>query len=146
MRLVDRKSAQQWDGRGHFFAAAAEAMRRILVDHARRRNSDKRTAGQNRLDVYDVDPPDSSDGVDLLALDEALDRLAAQHPQKAELVKLRYFVGLTLAEAATSLGLSVATAERDWAFAKAWLHRALSGSGIIGQSLKNDCGTQNDTF
>ena len=130
LRLVDAKAGgvngQQWDGRWHFFAAAAEAMRRILVEAARRRGRLKRGGGQRRqsLDVLELtvdDPPD-----DLLALDEALDELAAKHPQQAQLVKLRYFAGLTTEEAAAALGTSVRTAGRDWAFARAWLYARIT--------------------
>jgi RNA polymerase sigma factor (sigma-70 family) len=112
--------------RGDYLAAAATAMRRILIDRARARKAEKRGGGQGRADV---DPdhlaaPERSD--DLLALDEALTRLAAQDPRKAKLVELRYFAGLTLDEAAAALDISPATADRDWAFARAWLHRELS--------------------
>lgn len=129
LRLVQPDQPQHWDGRGHFFAAAAEAMRRILVDNARRHAADKHGGGRRRQDVHQVDPPDGAGEVDVLALDEALNRLGAEHPRKAALVKLRYFAGLTLAEASASLGVSTATAERDWAYAKAWLHRELSRPG-----------------
>ena len=130
LRLVDAKAGdvngQQWDGRWHFFAAAAEAMRRILVEGARRRGRLKRGGGQRRqsLDLLELtvdNPPD-----DLLALDEALDELAAKHPQQAQLVKLRYFAGLTMEEAAAALGVSVRSAGRDWAFARAWLYARIT--------------------
>jgi RNA polymerase sigma factor (TIGR02999 family) len=117
-----------WDGRGHFFAAAAEAMRRILIEHARGRNASKRGGGHRRVELSDecasIDSL-SSDVADLLALDEALERLAIEAPAKAQLVKLRYFAGLTLEEAADALGVSLATAKRHWAFARAWLFNAL---------------------
>lgn len=126
LRLV---GGQTFDGRGHFFAAAAEAMRRILVDAARRRDAAKRGGALNRLDADEVPlaAPDPPPADDLLALDAALDRFAAEHPEKAELVKLRYFAGLTIEEAATAQGVSPATAKRHWAFARAWLFRAVSG-------------------
>ena len=123
LRLVGAGPARDWDGRGHFFAAAAEAMRRILVEAARRKGRRKhgggRAAGRPRRRRR---PPSPAD--DLLALDEALDRLAADDPRPAELVKLRYFAGLTVAEAAAALGVSAATADRHWAYARAWLLRA----------------------
>jgi len=125
LRLVGGAADRFWDGRGHFFAAAAEAMRRILVDAARRRRAAKR-GGQRRREDLDPDrlaAPAVAD--DILALDEALARLAAQAPAKAELVKLRYFAGCTLDEAADLLGLSPREADRAWAYAKAWLKVAL---------------------
>jgi RNA polymerase sigma factor (TIGR02999 family) len=120
-----------WDGRGHFFAAAAEAMRRILVENARRKRSVKHGGGRARQD-HDPDAlaaPAPAPADDLLALDEALNRLAAAHPAKAELVKLRYFAGLTLPQAAEILGISPATADRAWAFARAWLRREILDDG-----------------
>jgi RNA polymerase sigma factor (TIGR02999 family) len=125
LRLVDRECAQRWDSRGHFFAAAAEAMRRILVEQARRKSRLKRGAGYRRtsIEAVEIAAPEMAD--DLLALDEALVRLADEHPQKAELVKLRYFAGLTVAEAAQALGISKTTAERYWTYARAWLFRDL---------------------
>jgi RNA polymerase sigma factor (TIGR02999 family) len=116
-----------WDGRGHFFAAAAEAMRRILVENARRRGRQKRGGDHCRkdLELTDLAAPEADD--DLLALDEALDRLAVLDAPKAELVKLRYFAGLTLAQAAEAMGISTATASRHWTFARAWLHREVVG-------------------
>jgi RNA polymerase sigma factor (TIGR02999 family) len=126
LRLVQPDQPQHWDGRAHFFAAAAEAMRRILVENARRHAAVKHGGGRRRQDVQQIDQPDGVGDVDVLALDEALERLAAGHPRKADLVKLRYFAGLTLAEASACLGISTATADRDWAYAKAWLHRELA--------------------
>jgi RNA polymerase sigma factor (TIGR02999 family) len=127
LRLV---GGQTFDGRGHFFAAAAEAMRRILVDAARRRNAAKRGGALNRVEVAEVTlaAPEGPPVGDLLALDDALDRLTAEHPEKADLVKLRYFAGLTIEEAATALGVSPATAKRHWTYARAWLFRELKGS------------------
>ncbi len=124
LRLVGPADQPRWRDRSHFFAAAAEAMRRILVDAARRRNAAKR--GGNRR--ADLDPDliaDASASDELLALDEALDRLAAHAPAKAELVKLRYFAGCTLDEAAKLLGISPREADRVWAYAKTWLKVAL---------------------
>jgi RNA polymerase sigma factor (TIGR02999 family) len=129
VRLVDQTMPQEWNGRGHFFAAAAEAMRRILVDNARRRGRIKRGGDRQRAPFDEMqltvnDPPD-----ELLALDEALTKLAERHPQKAELVKLRYFAGLTMNEAAGALDISPSTADRDWAFARAWLYRTMKDEG-----------------
>src|SRR5262245_26554179 len=119
---------QQWDGRGHFFAAAAEAMRRILVDRARRKAAAKRGGEFARIEL-EADlavAPEVKE--DLIALDAALERLAAEYPAQAELVKLRYFGGLSLPDAASALGLSERTAGRHWAFARAWLRRAVEGT------------------
>ncbi len=126
LRLVDVQEAQQWDSRGHFFAAAAEAMRRILVDAARRRSSVRRGGGVRRHDIQLREPAVEPPGDDLLALDEALQKLGAQDARKARLVELRSFAGLTNAEAAKCLGISTATAERDWAYARAWLHQEIT--------------------
>jgi RNA polymerase sigma factor (TIGR02999 family) len=117
---------QQFENRRHFFAAAAEAMRRILIDRARQKNSEKRGGDWARADIEPdkIVAPERSD--DLLALDDALNRLAAHDPRKVKLVELRYFVGLPLDQAAEVLGVSPATADRDWAYARAWLHRELS--------------------
>jgi RNA polymerase sigma factor (TIGR02999 family) len=125
LRLVEQDQPRRWDSRGHFFAAAAEAMRRILVEKARHHAADKHGGGRRRQDVHQLDPPDIAADVDIVELDEALQRLSAAHPRKAELVKLRYFAGLTHAEVSVCLGISTATADRDWAYAKAWLHREL---------------------
>lgn len=126
IRLVDAENEQPFNSRGHFFAAAAEAMRRILIDNARRRQAVKHGGGLRRLDLDEacsvVEPmPD-----DLLALDEALDRLAARDPIRAQLVKLRFFAGLTMPEAAQAVGLSLTTAERHWRFTRAWLYAELT--------------------
>ena len=125
LRLVDVKEAQHWDNQGHFFAAAAEAMRRILVENARRKRSHKHGGDRRRqpLDPDAVAAPAAAD--DLLALDEALTRLAATEPQVAELVKLRYFAGLTIPQAAAQLQISPRTADAWWAYAKAWFQAAL---------------------
>jgi RNA polymerase sigma factor (TIGR02999 family) len=129
LRLVDVEQAQSWNSRGHFFAAAAEAMRRVLVENARRKGCLKRGGGRARqeLDEENVVAPEAPD--DLLALDEALSRLAATDPQAAELVQLRYFAGLTVKQAAEALGISPRSADFLWAFARAWLLRKLEGEG-----------------
>jgi RNA polymerase sigma factor (TIGR02999 family) len=118
---------QQWDGRGHFFAAAAEAMRRILVDKARRKRRVRHGGGRQQEPLEDNEPAIAcpADALDLLALDEALSRFEAASPRKARLVKLRYFAGLTLPEAAEMLGVAQSTAEADWTYAKAWLKREI---------------------
>jgi RNA polymerase sigma factor (TIGR02999 family) len=126
LRLIGPADRNRWDGRGHFFAAAAEAMRRILVDAARRKRREKHGGGRNRIDL-DAAPTAAPDPRhDLLALDAALTRLAAEDPQAARLVELRHFAGLSVAEAAQALGISPRTADRVWAFARAWLHREVA--------------------
>ena len=126
VRLVDANSAQHWNSRGHFFAAAALAMRNILVDNARRKRRIKHGGGRQRvpLDEAQPAPPDNTD--ELLALDEGLTRLAAEDPEAAQIVQLRYFGGLSVEEAAQALGISRAAAYREWTFARAWLLQALS--------------------
>lgn len=121
-----------FENRTHFFGAAAEAMRRILVERARRKQREKRGSGAEHLDVdaIEIAAPAANDD-ELLAVHEALDRLASEHPRKAELVKLRYFVGLSFEQAAEVLGISVPTANRDWAYARAWLHQAVSESNEV---------------
>jgi RNA polymerase sigma factor (TIGR02999 family) len=123
LRLVGE---QQFDGRGHFFAAAAEAIRRILVEQARRKQAARHGGQRQRenLDPDEIAAPASDD--ELLALHEALDQFAEKHPEKAELVKLRYFAGLTADQAAAALGISPSTADRHWVYARAWLRRAMS--------------------
>jgi RNA polymerase sigma factor (TIGR02999 family) len=125
VRLVDVDKAQHWNSRGHFFGAAAEAMRRILVESARRRSRVKHGGdrGQDVLDATQIVAPEVS--ADLLALDEALERLAAHDPQSAQLVKLRYFAGLTIPQAAEVLGVSPRKADFVWSFARAWLRREI---------------------
>jgi RNA polymerase sigma factor (TIGR02999 family) len=127
LRLVGPGDAPRWDSRGHFFAAAAEAIRRILVESARRRGRLRRGGDRDRVDLdgLDVAAPDRSD--DLLALDEALTALEAADPQAALLVRLRYFAGLTVPQAAEVLGVSPRTADFLWAFARVWLLRRLDG-------------------
>jgi RNA polymerase sigma factor (TIGR02999 family) len=126
LRLVDVDQPQHWKGRGHFFAAAAEAMRRILIDNARRRNAQKRGKGWQRQELEAIAAPETDD--QLLALDEALKKLAAIEPIKAKLVELRYFAGLTGAQAAEVLGISLSTADRHWAYARAWLQTEIRSS------------------
>jgi RNA polymerase sigma factor (TIGR02999 family) len=129
VRLVDADHAPRFDSRGHFFAAAAEAMRRILVDRARHKQSRKAGGGRQRLDLDGLEPAIDDDvGDDLIALDEALEQLAAKDPRKAELVKLRFFAGLTAEQAAEALGVSLSTVEKDWAYARSWLRVAINGS------------------
>jgi RNA polymerase sigma factor (TIGR02999 family) len=117
----------EWRNRRHFFAAAAEAMRRILIEQARKRSARRHGGGQQRLNVADLDLTNATPDESALAINDALERLAQIDPAKAELVKLRYFVGLTLPEAALALEISEATAKRWWSFARAWLFRAISG-------------------
>jgi RNA polymerase sigma factor (TIGR02999 family) len=125
LRLVGAHPDQQWNGRGHFFAAAAEAMRRILIESARQKKAEKRGGGWERHELIDAELAVDSSGEDLFAVDEALSKLAAEHPRAARLVHVRFFLGLTLEEAADQLGLDVRTAYRDWAYARAWLRREL---------------------
>jgi RNA polymerase sigma factor (TIGR02999 family) len=125
LRLVDVEKVQPWNSRGHFFGAAAEAMRRILVENARRKGRLKRGGDLGRQDIQVHEPVLEGPVTDVLAIDEALEQLAREHPAKAELVKLRYFAGLTLAEAASALDISPSTADRHWKFARAWLARRL---------------------
>jgi len=120
LRLVGSES-QQWNGRAHFFGAAAEAMRRILIENARRKRAARHGGGQARLDIQQIEIAAAGKDDELVAVHEALEKLAARDKQKAELVKLRYFVGLTTEEAAEVLGISVPTADRWWSFSRAWL-------------------------
>ena len=126
LRLVDREHQQRWDSRGHFFAAAAEAMRRILIDRARQKKSQRRGVGFERHDVESIEIAEPEPGSDLLDLNEALVRFEQLDPKKAQLVKLRYFLGMTIPEAAETLGISSTTADRHWAYARAWLHTELN--------------------
>jgi RNA polymerase sigma factor (TIGR02999 family) len=127
LRLVDAQGAGAWDSRGHFFAAAAEAMRRILVDNARRKGGARRGRGRARveLDLDRLATPERAE--DLIALDEALEQLARTDPQTAELVKLRFFAGVGVKQAAELLGISPRTADFRWAYARAWLFERLAG-------------------
>jgi RNA polymerase sigma factor (TIGR02999 family) len=128
VRLVDVDKAQEWDSRGHFFAAAAEAMRRILVDRAREKGSAKRGGTLKRVDIDAVDVATKATPDQLLAIDDALAKLAREDPSAAKLVELRYFAGLTVDEAGKALGISTATAYRHWNYARAWLHGELLGT------------------
>lgn len=121
-------SGGNWANRSHFFAAAAEAMRRILIERARTRRAQRHGGGQIRVDLADLDlPAASADDELMIRLNDALDKLAVEHPRKAELVKLRYFVGLTIEDAALALEISAPTAKRWWAYARAWLLREIRG-------------------
>jgi RNA polymerase sigma factor (TIGR02999 family) len=126
LRLVDTDKAQQWNSRRHFFAAAAEAMRRILVENARRKGRLKRGGDLVRQEFDEALLTFSEPAEDLLALDDALERLSRFDPRKAELVKLRYFAGLTTPQAAAALGISLSSAEKDWAYARTWLYRQMT--------------------
>jgi RNA polymerase sigma factor (TIGR02999 family) len=121
IRLVGSKDAN-WNSRGHFFAAAAEAMRRILIENARRKRSSKHGGDRRKVDIDNVELAIEGSSNDLIVLDEALERLSKKDKAKADLVKLRYFAGLTCAQAATMLGISRSTANEHWAYARAWLH------------------------
>lgn len=134
LRLVGGANPEQWNSRGHFFAAAAVAIRRILIDNARRKHSLKRGGGFVRRELEECPPSLPEPREDLLALDEALQKLAAVHPQPAELVQLLYFAGLTLPEAARTLDISPRTAGRLWAYARAWLRRDIEGAGDLGEN------------
>ena len=133
LRLVDVEKAQHWSSRGHFFAAAAEAMRRILVDKARRKNSAKHGGDWVRIEIADIESTTGSKSDNLIALDEALTKLAAEEPAKAELVKLRYFAGLSIEEAADALGISRTTASRYWTYARVWLFAELNDEEATGE-------------
>jgi len=130
IRLVDVEKAQHWDSRGHFFGAAAEAMRRILVDNAHRKNALKRGGNRKRVELSDVDPAIRPPEDDIIALNEALDQLAKVEPKTAELVKLRYFAGLTNKQSAELLEISPRNADSLWAYAKVWLHERIVGEKI----------------
>jgi RNA polymerase sigma factor (TIGR02999 family) len=126
LRLVDVKKVQPWNSRGHFFAAAAEAMRRILIEQARRKQTLKGGGGLRRLELGDVNAVIEGPTLDLIALNEALEKLEAKDPRKAELVKLRFFAGLTNEQVAESLGVATSTVDADWAYAKSWLRVEMS--------------------
>jgi RNA polymerase sigma factor (TIGR02999 family) len=132
LRLVGQTGERKWENRGHFFAAAAEAMRRILVENARRKRTEKHGGNLARRTLEDLPLATPALGDDLLALDEALDKLAKEEPVKAELVKLRHFAGLTVDQAAEALHISPATADRYWAYARAWLHSQITGENTAG--------------
>ena len=126
VRLVDMDEVPQWDSRGHFFAAAAEAIRRILIEQARRKAGPKAGGDHRRIELPGIDGKIEGPNWNLLDLSEALDRLEAEDPRAAKLVKLRFFAGFTRQEAAQALGVSIATADNDWAYAKGWLQVQLS--------------------
>jgi len=126
LRLTGDENVK-WEGRGHFFGAAAEAMRRILIDNARRKQALRHGGGQQRIDIDEVEIAAFAKADELLAMNEALEKFAALDRQKAELVKLRYFVGLTIEEAAQVLGVSAPTAKRWWTYARAWLYQKIQG-------------------
>ena len=134
LRLVGpEQNEPRWDNRGHFFSAAAEAMRRILVDQARRKNTIKAGGQWQRIEMSDVEPVIDDPQLDLLALDDALQKLQAKDPRKAELVRLRFFAGLSNQQAAAALGIAASTADLDWAYAKCWLRVEMSaepGTGV----------------
>jgi RNA polymerase sigma factor (TIGR02999 family) len=136
LRLVGSPSdspAPSWNSRGHFFGAAAEAMRRVLVERARHKRAQKAGGEWHRRDLADIEPAIVEPGVDLLALHEALDKLEAADKRKAEVVKLRFFVGLTIEEVAQALGISTTTADNDWAYARCWLRLEMGGDPEQGQ-------------
>jgi RNA polymerase sigma factor (TIGR02999 family) len=132
IRLVDTDKAQRWNSRGHFFAAAAEAMRRILVESARRKLRDKHGGDRQRLDLDDVNPSYTTQDEEVLAVNDALEKLAAEDPHAAQLVRLRYFAGLSIEEAAELLGISRSTAYEHWAFARASLRLKLEADPGTG--------------
>ena len=125
IRLVDVEKAQHWNSRGHFFSAAAEAMRRILIENARRKRAIIRGGDREKLDLNLIEPAAHRISDDVLALNDALEKLEKQDQVKAELVKLRYFAGLTVEQAAQAIGISPATAHRYWNYARAWLHQEI---------------------
>jgi RNA polymerase sigma factor (TIGR02999 family) len=127
LRLVGRDRGQHWDSRGHFFAAAAEAMRRILVENARRKRRSKHGGDVQRVEIDVASLPTRMPSDELLALDEALEKLKQQDPVKAQLVTLRYFGGMTIEQASEALGISRVTAHRYWTYARAWLHQQMTG-------------------
>jgi RNA polymerase sigma factor (TIGR02999 family) len=128
IRLVDGQATQGWNSRGHFFAAAAEAMRRILIENARGKRRTKRGGNRRRIELDEACLSSDAPSDDVLALNEALERLAVESPARAELVKLRYFAGLTIDEAAGAMNISLATAKRYWTYSRAWLYHALAQS------------------
>ena len=130
IRLVDLKVAEHWDSRGHFFAAAAEAMRRILVEQSRRKRSLRRGGGLQRHDLEHIEITMSEPSIDVTAMDEVLARFERLDKLKADLVKLRYFTGLTIPQAAEALGISSSSADRYWTYARAWLHAELKKSEL----------------
>jgi RNA polymerase sigma factor (TIGR02999 family) len=138
LRLVDPDTARHWDSRGHFFAAAAESMRRILIDIARHKQSLKAGGGLARENLDEIDIAAPEPGEDVLALDEALEKLSAADKTAAELVRLRFFAGLSIPEAAEILGISPRSADRLWAYARAWLHREIKRGEIIQRGHREE--------
>jgi RNA polymerase sigma factor (TIGR02999 family) len=134
IRLVDGEKAQHWNSRGHFFGAAAEAMRRILVNRARDKGRLKRGGQLQRVDLEKIELATDAPNVDLLAIDESIELLTAENPECANVVKLRFFAGLSIDETAAALGISASTAKRHWAYARAWLFDALSSDGPAASS------------
>jgi RNA polymerase sigma factor (TIGR02999 family) len=134
LRLVDVEQLPEWNSRRHFFAAAAEAMRRILIERVRHKRSQKAGGGFQRQDLSDVELTVAGPDLDLLALNEALAKLELHEPRQAALVKLRFFAGLTIEEAAEALGISTSTADNDWAFARCWLRLQMEGSPAVDES------------
>jgi len=128
LRLLDPKTELQWNSRGHFFAAAAEAMRRILIERARHKNSRKAGGAYQRAELVEIEAPSDPSFTDMLALHEALAKLELKDRRKAELVKLRFFAGLTNEQASQALGISASTADNDWAYARAWLRLEIDGA------------------
>jgi RNA polymerase sigma factor (TIGR02999 family) len=128
VRITDSGQSPRWNSQGHFFAAAAEAIRRILIERARHRHSLKAGGERRREDLPEIEADEMVRGLDLLALDEALEKLEKQDKRRAELVKLRFFAGLTIAEAAGALGIATSTADNDWAYARCWLRLELEGN------------------
>ena len=126
LRLVGKDGQARFNSRGHFFGAAAEAMRRILIENSRRKGAQRHGGGQQRVDIQEMDIASDANNDELLAINDALDKLAGRDKAKAELVKLRYFVGMTIEEAAAVLGVSEPTAKRWWAYARAWLHTEIN--------------------
>jgi RNA polymerase sigma factor (TIGR02999 family) len=126
IRLVNARESPHWNGRGHFFAAAAEAMRRILIEQARHKRTQKAGGRRDRLAEIELEPAVAGPELDLLALNEALDKLETLDRRKADLVKLRYFAGLTIEQAAEALSVSPSTAKNDWTYAKTWLRMQMS--------------------
>jgi RNA polymerase sigma factor (TIGR02999 family) len=133
LRLVGVPEQQRWNSRGHFFAAAAEAMRRILVESARKKRALQRGGDRGRVELDLVEPAAPRLSEDVLALNDALDKLEKKDHRKADLIKLRYFAGLTMEQAAEALGISLATAHRQWNYARAWLHQEIAGEDEISE-------------
>src|SRR5438046_7415901 len=144
LRLVDVDKAQHWNSRGHFFAAAAEAMRRILIDTARRKGRVKRGGDRKRVDLDDADVVSMAAPDELLVIDEAIAKLALEDPQAAQLVRLRYFAGLPVEEAAELSGLSRSSAYEHWSYARAWLHCELSGHSRLLSNQETHPSAPND--